>query len=80
MCIWQVEDGDVEVVHEAKANHHLFFYQQVFIKAIGVVVATIAHASAARGQGGSSNLQRFKAHNPPTFMGEGDLMVAAHWF
>ena len=24
MCRWQVEDGDVEVVHGAIANHHLF--------------------------------------------------------
>ena len=27
-----------------------------------------------------SNLQRFKAHHPPTFMGGGDPMVADHWF
>ena len=25
MCKWQVEDGDVEVVHEVLARHHLFF-------------------------------------------------------
>ena len=27
-----------------------------------------------------SNLQRFKTHHPPTFMGGGDPMVADHWF
>ena len=27
-----------------------------------------------------SNLQRFKAHHPLTFMGGGDPMVADHWF
>ena len=56
------------------------FYQQAFIEAIGAVVVTIAQASAARGQGGLSNLQSFKAHHPPTFIGGGDPMVADHWF
>ena len=41
---------------------------------------SFAHASAARGQGGPSNLQRFKSHHPPTFTGGGDPMVADHWF
>ena len=50
------------------------------MEAMGGVVATIAHSSAAGGQGGSSNLQRFKAHHPPKFMGRGDPMVADHWF
>ena len=45
-----------------------------------VVTATIEQASATVGQGGSSNLQRFKAHHPPTFKGGGDPMVADHWF
>ena len=48
--------------------------------AIGVAVATIAHASETRGQGRSSNLQRFKAHHPPTFIGGWDPMVDDHWF
>ena len=56
------------------------FYQQAFIEATGSVVATFAKASAVGGQGGSSNLQRFKRHHPPTFMGRGDPMVADHWF
>ena len=47
---------------------------------MGAVVATFAQASAVGGQGGSSNLQRFKTHHPPTFMGGGDPMVADHWF
>ena len=47
---------------------------------MGIVFTTIAHTSAAGDQGGLSNLQRFKAHHPPTFMGEGDPMVADHWF
>ena len=58
----------------------LVFYQQDFIEAMGVAIATTAQVEAARGQGGASNLERFKAHHPPTFMGEGDLMVADHWF
>ena len=34
----------------------------------------------AGSQGGPSNLQRFRAHNPPTFTRGGDPMVADHWF
>ena len=66
------------------------FDQQAFMEAIGtttatiarasVVATTIALASATVGQGGSSNLHRFKAHHPPTFKGGGDSMVADHWF
>ena len=62
----------------------------MFIEAIGAatatiaqasaVTATIAHANATGDQRGSSNLQRFKAHHPPTIRGGGDLMVADHWF
>ena len=32
------------------------------------------------GQGGPSNLQRFRAHHPPTFKGGVDPMVADNWF
>ena len=35
------------------------------------MATTITQASANLGQGGSSNLQRFKAHHPPTFKGGG---------
>ena len=47
---------------------------------MGVVAAAIAQVNAAGGQGGPTNLQRFMAHHPPTLAGEGDLMVADHWF
>ena len=56
------------------------FDQQTFVEAMGAVFTTIAHTSAAGDQGGLSNLQRFKAHHPPTFMGGGDSMMADHWF
>ena len=56
------------------------FDQQTFAEAVGVAAATIAQASIAGGQGGPSNLQRFRAHHPPTFTGGGDPMVADHWF
>ena len=46
---------------------------------MGVAATAIAQASAAKGQGGSSNLQRFMAHHPPTFIGGRDPMVADHW-
>ena len=55
------------------------FDQQPFVEAVGIAAAAIAHASVA-GQGGPSNLQRFRAHHPPTFIGGGDPMVANHWF
>ena len=58
----------------------LVFDQQAFVEAVGVAVAAIAQASIAGSQGGPSNLQRFRAHHPPTFTGGGDLMVADHWF
>ena len=45
-----------------------------------VAVTTIAQVSATMGQGGPSNLQRFKAHHPPTFKGGGEPMEADHWF
>ena len=47
---------------------------------MGVLVAAIAQASAAGGQGGQSNLQRFIAHHPSIFTGGGDPVVADHWF
>ena len=43
-------------------------------------MAAIAQAGIAGSQGGPSNLQRFRAHHPPTFTGGGDPMVADHWF
>ena len=56
------------------------FDQQAFIVAMGAAVSTFAQASTVGGQGGSSNLQRFKTHHPLIFMGGGDLMVVDHWF
>ena len=56
------------------------FDQQTFVEAVGIAVAAIAQASAAGSQGGPSNLQRFRAHHPPTFTSGGDPMVADHWF
>ena len=56
------------------------FDQQAFAEAVGIAAATIAQVSITSSQGGPSNLQRFRAHHPPTFTGGGDLMVADHWF
>ena len=56
------------------------FDPQACTEAMGAAVATLVHDGAAGGQGGMSNLQRFKAHHPPTFIGGGDPMVADHWF
>ena len=56
------------------------FDLQAFAKAVGIIAAAIAHASIAGSQGGPNNLQRFRAHHPPTFTGGGDPMVVDHWF
>ena len=56
------------------------FNQQAFVEAVGIAAATIAQAGITGSQGGSSNLQMFRAHHPPTFTGGGDPMVADHWF
>ena len=53
------------------------FDQQAFAEAVCITAAAIAQISAAGGQGGPSNLQRFRSHHPPTFTGGG---VADHWF
>ena len=45
-----------------------------------MAVSTLVKASITGSQGGSSNLQRFKAHHLPTFRGGGDPTVADHWF
>ena len=51
------------------------FDKQAFTEAVGAIPFSIAQASAAGGQGGPSNLQRFMAHHPPTGMGGGDSVV-----
>ena len=56
------------------------FDKKAFVEAVGIVAAAIAQAGIAGSQGGLSNLQRFRAHHPTTFLGGGDLMVADHWF
>ena len=56
------------------------FDQQAFVEVVGITAVAIAQASVESSQGGPSNLQRFRAHHPPTFTGGGDSMVADHWF
>ena len=56
------------------------FDRQAFTEAVEIAATTIAQASTAGSQGGPSNLQRFRAHHPPIFIGGGDPMVADHWF
>ena len=58
----------------------LVFDQQAFAEVVGVAAVVIAQASIASSKGGPSNLQKFRAHHPPTFTGGGDPMVADHWF
>ena len=58
----------------------LVFDQQAFTEAVGITAAAIAQVGIAGRQEDPSNLQRFRAHHPPTFTGRGDPMVADHWF
>ena len=39
------------------------------------MATAISRTSATVGHGGTSNLQRFQAHHPPTYIGGGDSMV-----
>ena len=55
------------------------FDQQTCTEAVGIAAAAITQAGIAGSQGGPSNLQRFRAHHPPTFTRGGDPMVADHW-
>ena len=54
------------------------FDQQTFVEAVGVTAAAIAQAGIAGRREGPSNLQRFRAHHPPTFTEGGDPMVTDH--
>ena len=45
-----------------------------------MVAATITQAGAIGNQGGSSNLQRFEAYDPPALKEGRDPMVAGHCF
>ena len=56
------------------------FDKQAFVEVVGIAAAAIEQASVAGSQGDPSNLQRFRAHHPPTFTRGGDPMVADHWF
>ena len=56
------------------------FYPQAFMETMGTTVTTTVQAGVAGSQGGMSNLQRFRAHHPPTFRGGGHPLVADHWF
>ena len=56
------------------------FDKQAFVEAVGIAATAIAKASVAGSQRGPSNLQKFRAHHPPTFTGGGDPMVEDHWF
>ena len=56
------------------------FDQQAFVETVGITTNAIVRAGIAGRQEDPSNLQRFRAHHPPTFTGGGDPMVADHWF
>ena len=57
---------------------HVIGVATATIAQASIVATTIAQANANMGQGGSSNLWRFKTHHPPTFKGGGELMEDDH--
>ena len=56
------------------------FDHQAFTEAVGITATAIAQDGIACRPKDPSNLQRFRAHHPPTFTGGGDPMMADHWF
>ena len=56
------------------------FVQQTFSEAVGITANAIEQVGIAGRQEDPSNLQRFRAHHPPTFTEGGDPMVTNHWF
>ena len=56
------------------------FDQQTFAEAVSITANAITQAGIAGRQEDPSNLQRFRAHHPPTFTRGGDPMVTDHWF
>ena len=53
--------------------------KQAFTEAVGFTATAITQVDIAGRQRGPSNLQRLRAHHPPTFTGGRDPMVADHW-
>ena len=80
MCKRLVEDEDVEDVHGVLIRHYQCLINRLLAEAVGITANAIAQASIASRQEDPSNLQRFRAHHPPTFTGGGDQMVTDHWF
>ena len=48
------------------------FDQRTFAEVVGITANAIARASMTCRQEDPSNLQRFRTHHPPTFIGRGD--------
>ena len=55
------------------------FDQQTFTEVVSITATAIAQDGIAGRQEDPSNLQRFRAHHPPTVKGGGGPMVADHW-
>ena len=56
------------------------FDQQTCTETVGITATAITQVGIAGRQEDPSNLQRFRAHHPPTFTEGGDPMVIDHWF
>ena len=54
------------------------FEQQAFVETMGTAFTTIAQTSATGSHGRSSDLQRFRVHHHPTFIGAGEPVVPDH--
>ena len=79
MCRWQVEDGDVEVVHEVQVRHHLFVTNSPLLRLLGLqllplhrLVQLVVREVRVTSKGLSHIIIRRS-------QGGGDPMMADHW-
>ena len=89
-CRWQVKEGDAEAVGGATAYYHrpltnkpswrLLVLQLLLLHKRVQRLLPLHRLLQRRAKEGLSNLQRFREHHPLTFKGEGDPMIADHWF
>ena len=80
MSRWQVEDGDVEVVHEVSVRHHLSLTSRPLLRLLGLqllplhrLVQLVVREVRVTSRDLRHNILRRS-------QGGGDPMVADHWF
>ena len=80
MCRWKVEDEDVEVVHEAIANHHLFFTHGPLWRLWTLQLSPLHRLVQLGVKEGRVTSKGLKHIIHQHLWEGGDSMVADHWF